>query len=514
MDGYQLKIAVCKMKRPIWRSVNVSALITFDELHQLIQVLFGLDNCHLYEFQIKSSHVLVTNREVDDLLYRNFEIVDDLNKIGDYFMPGMVIDYRYDFGDNWEFVVTVEDALKETGPYPIVLDYYGYNLIEDCGGITNYQTIIKNYNDKVDCENICFDLTSVNSFLATQWVETNLNDSAELKKDFVAMLTRLKAMIKERKIDNSLVIKLVSTQTTYWVILKTIEGYVIELFMNYEDLLDGYYNIMNDGINNAFCNCWTFLMSDEGLQHEVTLDDNDFYAVFRNVPGYAPAFLKADEAKQILELLSDFASGIAGDQSVCEDDEIIEIIIAQGQFKESSLFVHEPQIDLRRYEFGDVDKYQITTNLESSERLCVDIVCLPGIDAEKTGMLDLYAVIAGEEDYVINKAECASYQALGEALIAGICEYIDTYGKPHLVVVNNLNVLFMILEFISENNIEHISGEITAEIDAAISAAFRLDDEFFEDPFIQKLLAQLDGKNEDEIEEKLNEILANMELLN
>ena len=35
-----------------------------------------------------------------------------------------------------------------------------------------------------------------------------------------------------------------------------------------------------------------------------------------------------------------------------------------------------------------------------------------------------------------------------------------------------------------------------------------------DEAFIQELLEQLDGKSEEEIEEKINEILANMELLN
>ena len=84
------------------------------------------------------------------------------------------------------------------------------------------------------------------------------------------------------------------------------------------------------------------------------------------------------------------------------------------------------------------------------------------------------------------------------------------------IVVNNLNVLFLVLNFISQYDIDYFEDEITLEIEGAIMDAFGLEtaDEAFNDPFIQELLEQLDGKSEEEIEEKINEILANMELLN
>lgn len=226
--------------------------------------------------------------------------------------------------------------------------------------------------------------------------------------------------------------------------------------------------------------------------------------------------IRSWEARVILELLKEFANGIKEDQNRSESDEIIEIYVEDGKFKESAIFVHEPQIDLNRYDFGYLGEHELETKRENTERLCVDVVCLPMTNTDKTNELNVYAVIAGESDYLIKEVDFPSLQIIGEALIDGLLEYANRYGKPQRIVVNNLNVLFLVLNFISQYDIDYFEDEITLEIEGAIMDAFGLEtaDEAFNDPFIQELLEQLDGKSEEEIEEKINEILANMELLN
>lgn len=42
MNGYQLRIDVEGCADPIWRRIKIPAIISFEDLHQLIQTLFGL----------------------------------------------------------------------------------------------------------------------------------------------------------------------------------------------------------------------------------------------------------------------------------------------------------------------------------------------------------------------------------------------------------------------------------------------------------------------------------------
>ena len=80
----------------------------------------------------------------------------------------------------------------------------------------------------------------------------------------------------------------------------------------------------------------------------MALDEDNYLAAFRNEAGYIPCLLEVEEARVILELLKEFANGIKEDQNRSESDEIIEIYVEDGKFKESAIFVHEPQIDLNR----------------------------------------------------------------------------------------------------------------------------------------------------------------------
>ena len=43
MNGYQLRIDVEGCTDPIWRRIKIPAIISFEDLHQLIQTLFMLD---------------------------------------------------------------------------------------------------------------------------------------------------------------------------------------------------------------------------------------------------------------------------------------------------------------------------------------------------------------------------------------------------------------------------------------------------------------------------------------
>lgn len=513
MNGYQLRIDVEGCADPIWRRIKIPAIISFEDLHQLIQTLFGFEDYHLYEFRIKELGIWIPGGETDieNQINDDVEIVDNLERIADYLKKEMVIYYHYDFGDDWQLLITVEQELEGVEHYPVVVEFCGNNLIEDCGGIERYQEIILSRDDL----DINFDLEDINSCLSLLGVDEILNNSP-LKNEFIEILEQLKELVKKREFTDNQVIKLVSNQTTYWVILKTLEGYVIELFETYNDLLEGFYNLANEGINNAFCNCWTILLSEQELDFDVALDEDNYLAAFRNEAGYIPCLLEVEEARVILELLKEFANGIKEDQNRSESDEIIEIYVEDGKFKESAIFVHEPQIDLNRYDFGYLGEHELETKRENTERLCVDVVCLPMTNTDKTNELNVYAVIAGESDYLIKEVDFPSLQIIGEALIDGLLEYANRYGKPQRIVVNNLNVLFLVLNFISQYDIDYFEDEITLEIEGAIMDAFGLEtaDEAFNDHFIQELLEQLDGKSEEEIEEKINEILANMELLN
>ena len=50
-SAYQLKITLDETDPPVWRRLRVRDY-PLSNLHEIIQVAMGWENCHLYEFQI------------------------------------------------------------------------------------------------------------------------------------------------------------------------------------------------------------------------------------------------------------------------------------------------------------------------------------------------------------------------------------------------------------------------------------------------------------------------------
>ena len=59
MKGYQLKITLKGTSPPVWRRIWIPADMTFRNLHEAIQYLFGWMDDHLYDFEVAQVHVKI-----------------------------------------------------------------------------------------------------------------------------------------------------------------------------------------------------------------------------------------------------------------------------------------------------------------------------------------------------------------------------------------------------------------------------------------------------------------------
>ncbi|XID95878.1 plasmid pRiA4b ORF-3 family protein [Paenibacillaceae bacterium WGS1546] len=106
-DGtYILQVAV---RRNCWRRIRISSHSTLYDLHEAIQQAFDFDDDHLYAFfldgKIWSTKRAFYSPDADDRPVVTEACLGELElSIGQTFL------YLFDFGDEWEFVVTVEDA--------------------------------------------------------------------------------------------------------------------------------------------------------------------------------------------------------------------------------------------------------------------------------------------------------------------------------------------------------------------------------------------------------------------
>ncbi|MDP3432700.1 MAG: plasmid pRiA4b ORF-3 family protein [Bacteroidota bacterium] len=182
--AYQFKIQLKDVtKPPVWRQVIVPEKITFHKFHQLIQLVFGWEDYHLYQFSPKGygSHPLISIPSTEDWDQADYD--PRKIKINQVFnAPKQTFDYIYDFGDDWIHRITLEKLLPEMIKHPVCLDGKGTCPPEDCGGPWGYENLKQILADPKheehqemkewlgmaedeDWDANCFDLYEVNEML-------------------------------------------------------------------------------------------------------------------------------------------------------------------------------------------------------------------------------------------------------------------------------------------------------------------------------------------------------------
>jgi hypothetical protein len=133
---YQLKITIDGIKPPVWRRVLVPATVTLAQLHQIIQEAFGWWDYHLHEFTIDG--VRYGTDDGED--WGDPPQDERRSRLGNLAAKGGRIRYTYDFGDNWEHTITVDDVLpaEQGTTYPRCIAGKRSRPPEDVGGTWGY----------------------------------------------------------------------------------------------------------------------------------------------------------------------------------------------------------------------------------------------------------------------------------------------------------------------------------------------------------------------------------------
>ncbi len=145
----QIKIKLLGVtKPPVWRRVQLRADTRLDQLHEIIQAALGWENYHLHTFTVGEEEF--GPRDPELMLDCGDERTVTLGELTDI---GARFRYTYDFGDNWEHEITVEDLLDPDPDthYPILLAAKGACPPEDCGGTWGYadlKAILADPNDE------------------------------------------------------------------------------------------------------------------------------------------------------------------------------------------------------------------------------------------------------------------------------------------------------------------------------------------------------------------------------
>ena len=148
-DIIQLRVFIQGIRPVIWRRLRVEKNTSLFELHHIIQIAFGWQNYHLFEFEYHGYNF----GEINDVVPEANENMLDARTIT---LESLLVDtrellrYTYDFGDNWMHYIVVERFLAKANglAYPYCMSGKNACPPEDCGGIKGYDTLIKALKNK------------------------------------------------------------------------------------------------------------------------------------------------------------------------------------------------------------------------------------------------------------------------------------------------------------------------------------------------------------------------------
>lgn len=141
--GYQIKIALKRVKPPVWRRVSVPADFSLREMHDLIQTTMGWYDEHLHEFRIGRNTFGDPKMTQNVKNEKNFALIDFDFQVGSKF------EYEYDFGDGWIHSIEIErllndDEFKATDAF---IAAKGACPPEDCGGPYGFMHLLAALKD-------------------------------------------------------------------------------------------------------------------------------------------------------------------------------------------------------------------------------------------------------------------------------------------------------------------------------------------------------------------------------
>jgi len=142
VQGLLLRIELTDVSPPIWRQVCVPQDLSLGDLHTVIQIAMGWQNCHLHTFILNGERIGMPDEEFPEVRDEQEVFVDDI-----FTQKGTTLTYEYDFGDTWEHRIICEGPARPTDEALTVLDGQRACPPEDCGGVPGYGHLLECLSD-------------------------------------------------------------------------------------------------------------------------------------------------------------------------------------------------------------------------------------------------------------------------------------------------------------------------------------------------------------------------------
>ncbi|HEX9710217.1 MAG TPA: plasmid pRiA4b ORF-3 family protein [Candidatus Thermoplasmatota archaeon] len=109
MTAYLLDVTLAHLRPKIWRQLHVPGDLSLGGLHEVLQIAFGWQDCHLHEFRVGERRYGVPDPDGEDE-----DLLDDADMSVARALPrkSSTMQYIYDFGDCWIHNVVVHRIEK------------------------------------------------------------------------------------------------------------------------------------------------------------------------------------------------------------------------------------------------------------------------------------------------------------------------------------------------------------------------------------------------------------------
>jgi hypothetical protein len=137
----RLRIQIDEVVPAVIRRVEAPVAIRLDDLHFVLQIAIGWQNCHPFEFRVGATRWGLPDRDdpASSPLSAEQATLADVLALADTFR------YDYVFGEDWTHTVTLEGtaAADPTVSYPRLVGAQGRCPPADIGGAIGYETFLQ-----------------------------------------------------------------------------------------------------------------------------------------------------------------------------------------------------------------------------------------------------------------------------------------------------------------------------------------------------------------------------------
>lgn len=132
-----VRVNLRDVRPAVWRRLEVPSAITLGQFHRVLQAAFDWSGDHLHDFQVRGTrYQAVRSGMFGPGVFGEPARDEDVTALGRVApRPGDVVDYTYDFGDDWEHRIEVE-SVRPARPdvqYPACTEGAGLAPEEDTG---------------------------------------------------------------------------------------------------------------------------------------------------------------------------------------------------------------------------------------------------------------------------------------------------------------------------------------------------------------------------------------------